>query len=259
MKIKVLVVDDEPLAREGVAFQLRNESDVEIVSACQDGGEAIRAIKALKPDLVFLDIRMPKIGGFAVVEKIGTDRMPLVIFLTAYDEHALEAFRVNALDYLLKPIERARFQQALQRARERLAQSRASDQSAQLDSLLATLAAKAQQPVEVPSRIAVKLGGQIHFLRPDQLDWVEAEGDYVSVHTAERSHLLRETMQAMEQRLEPHGFQRIHRSAIVNLDKVEKLVASANGDYEVRLGSGLLLKVGRNYRKALFRRMQVDD
>jgi len=258
MTIRVLVVDDEPLAREGVAFQLRNERDVEIVGECQDGSEAVRAIKAHKPDLVFLDIRMPKVGGFAVVEKIGTDRMPLVIFLTAFDEHAVEAFRLNALDYLLKPIDRNHFRESLQRARERLAQSLTS-QGAQLERLLAALADKAKAPVDMPSRIAVKLGGQIQLLRPDEVVWVEAEGDYVSVHTPERSHLVRETMQAMEQRLEPHGFQRIHRSAIINLDKVEKLVASDNGDYEVRLSSGLALKVGRNYREALFRRMQINS
>jgi two-component system, LytTR family, response regulator len=258
MTIRVLVVDDEPLAREGVAFQLRNERDVEIVGECQDGSEAVRAIRTLKPDLVFLDLKMPKVDGFAVVEKIGADKMPLVIFLTAYDEHALEAFRLNALDYLLKPIDRVRFRQSVQRARERLAQNRTNEQGAQLDSLLAALANKTEAPVDMPSRIAVKLGGQIQFLRPEEVVWVEAEGDYVSVHTPERSHLVRETMQAMEQRLDPHGFQRIHRSAIINLDKVEKLVASENGDYEVRLSSGLALKVGRNYREALFRRMQIN-
>jgi two-component system LytT family response regulator len=258
MTIRILVVDDEPLAREGVVFQLRNERDVEIVAECENGSEAIRAIKAHKPDLVFLDIRMPKVSGFDVIEEVGTDSMPLVIFLTAYDEHAVEAFRLNALDYLLKPLDKNRFQESLQRARKQVGKERAAVQGAQLNGLLAALAAgKAPVSAEVPPRIAVKVAGQVHFFRPEEIDWVESEGDYVNVHTAQRSHLVRETMQALEQRLEPYGFARIHRSAIVNLDRIGKLVAADNGDYEVLLGKGLSLKVGRNYREALFRKMKI--
>jgi two-component system LytT family response regulator len=256
MTLRILIVDDEPLAREGVAFQLRNEADIEIVGECENGSDAVRAIKALKPDLVFLDIRMPKTNGFAVIEKIGTETMPLVIFLTAFDEHAVEAFQVNALDYLLKPIEPARFQESLRRAREKFAHKAAAAQSGQLERLLAGIANAA--PVQAtPARIAVKLDGQVQFLLPDELHWVEAEGDYVNVHTSTRSHLVRETMQAMEKRLEPYGFARIHRSAIVNLGSISKLVATEHGDYEVQLNTGLALKVGRNYRDALFTRMKI--
>jgi two-component system LytT family response regulator len=268
MSIRILIVDDEPLARDGVAFQLRNESDVDIVGQCENGSEAVRAIAALKPDLVFLDIRMPKVSGFDVIEQVGAARMPLVIFLTAYDEYAIEAFHRDALDYLLKPIEPKRFQQSLQKARKALATDRLAAQGAQVDKLLAALASlqsaaqkaeqTAAQTAQAP-RIALKLSGQVHFLRPDELKWIEAEGDYVNVHTQLRSHLVKETMQALEKRLEPHGFLRIHRSAIVNLDKIAKLVAADNGDYEVLLNDGLSLKVGRNYRDALFARMKVDS
>jgi two-component system LytT family response regulator len=259
MKIRVLIVDDEPLAREGIVFQLRNESDVEIVAECEDGSAAIEAIKRSKPDLVFLDIKMPKISGFNVIEQIGSSNMPLVIFLTAYDEHAVEAFRLNALDYLLKPIDKTRFQQSLQKARKQLQKDRFSAQGEQLEQLLAAMrnTGNTHEPA-VPPRIAMKLGGNIQFLLPDELLWVEAEGDYVNVHTTARSHLVRETMLAMEKRLEPYGFQRIHRSAIVNLSSISKLVNADNGDYEVMMSNGLSLKIGRNYREALFSRMKIS-
>jgi two-component system, LytTR family, response regulator len=259
MKMRVLIVDDEPLAREGIVFQLRNESDVEIVAECEDGSAAIEAIRRHKPDLVFLDIKMPKVSGFNVIEQIGSSNMPLVIFLTAYDEHAVEAFRLNALDYLLKPIDKARFQESLQKARKQLQKDRMSAQGEQLEQLLAAMrnSGKTTEPA-VPPRIPVKLGSSIQFLHPDDLLWVEAEGDYVNVHTTARSHLVRETMLVMEKRLEPYGFQRIHRSAIVNLDKITKLVAAENGDYEVLMTNGLPLKIGRNYREALFSRMKIS-
>lgn len=277
MTIRILVVDDEPLAREGVVFQLRSERDVEIVAECENGNAAIRAIRDLKPDLVFLDIRMPKVSGFDVIAKVGAANMPLVIFLTAYDEHAVEAFALNALDYLLKPLEKNRFQESLTRARTRLLQNQAMQQREQLEGLLVAISAATQKAAvdstaardssitgraapmpDAPPRIAIKLSGQIHFLHPDEIDWVESEGDYVSVHVATRSHLVRETMQTMEKRLDSYGFARIHRSAIVNLAKISKLVASDHGDYEAQLSSGLTLKIGRNYREALFVRLKIE-
>ncbi len=258
MTLRILIADDEPLAREGVVFQLRNETDVEVVAECEDGSAAIKAIKTHKPDLVFLDIKMPKVGGFDVIEAIGTSNMPLVIFLTAYDEHAVEAFRLNALDYLLKPIDKTRFQDSLNKARKQLAKDQMSAHGEQLAHLLAAMRSAKTAEAAVPPRIAVKLGGNIQFLQPDELLWVEAEGDYVNVHTVARSHLVRETMLAMEKRLEPYGFQRIHRSAIVNLDKVSKLMASDSGEYEVLMTNGLVLKIGRNYREALFSRMKIS-
>lgn len=256
MTIRVLIVDDEPLAREGVALQLRKENDIEIVGEAENGNEAIRLIRSLKPDLVFLDIRMPKVGGFDVIEKIGSASMPLVIFLTAYDEYAIEAFRRNALDYLLKPLDKAVFRDSLQKARRQLEKERLATQAEKLDSLLAALTTK-ESPAALPSRIAMKLSGQVHFLLPAELHWVESEGDYVNVHTAARSHLVRESMQAMERRLEPYGFLRIHRSAIINLDRISRLLTTESGDYEVQLTDGLVLKVGRNYRDALFARVRL--
>jgi two-component system, LytTR family, response regulator len=262
MTIRVIIVDDEPLAREGVLFQLRNESDIEVVAECEGGTAAIKAINALKPDLVFLDIRMPKVSGIDVIKAIGVDHMPLVVFLTAYEEYAVEAFHLNAMDYLLKPIEKERFQESLQRVRSQLAKNRLASHSNSLSKLLAALGHSAV-PMDVaitdaPTRIAVKLAGQIHFVRPDEINWIESEGDYVNLHTDQRAHLVRETMQVMEKRLQAHGFQRIHRSTIVNLDKVRNLIASDSGDYEVQLQNGQRLKIGRNYRDALYARMQVD-
>ncbi|MES2605510.1 MAG: LytTR family DNA-binding domain-containing protein [Pseudomonadota bacterium] len=264
MTIRIVVVDDEPLAREGVVFQLRNEKDVEIVAECEDGNAAISAIRTLKPDLVYLDIKMPKLSGFDVISAVGVDNMPLVIFLTAYDEHAVEAFRLNALDYLLKPIEKARFHDSLRKARAQLFKNRLSAHSSSLTSLLAELGhapmpAEKTESRDTPLRIAVRLTGQIQFLRPDEINWIESEGDYVSVHTAQRSHLVRETMAAMEKRLNAYGFQRIHRSAIVNLEKVRGLIVSDAGDYEVQLLDNSRLKIGRNFRDALYARMKIEN
>lgn len=257
MSIRTLIVDDEPLAREGVALQLRKESDVEIIAECENGTEAIKVIRNAKPDLVFLDIRMPKLSGFDVIEKVGAANMPLVIFLTAYDEYAIEAFRRNALDYLLKPLDKAVFRDSLQKAREQLEKNRLAAQAEKLAKLLATMATSQPPSTQLPPRIAVKLSGQVHFLAPAELHWVESEGDYVNVHTSTRSHLVRESMQAMERRLEPYGFLRIHRSAIINLDRIVRLVTTDSGDYEVHMTDGIALKVGRNYRDGLFARVRI--
>ncbi|MDR0781862.1 MAG: response regulator, partial [Pseudomonadales bacterium] len=183
MTIRILVVDDEPLAREGVRFQLQDAADVTVVGECENGNQAIDAIRTLAPDLVFLDIKMPKVSGFDVIERIGAAHMPLVIFLTAYDEHAIEAFRLNALDYLLKPIEAARFQASLHKVRTQLHQRNILEQKVQFDALLLAL-----QDVRrgEPPRIALKLGSQIALVAPEELDWVEAEGDYVRVHMGAR-------------------------------------------------------------------------
>jgi two-component system, LytTR family, response regulator len=262
MTIRAIVVDDEPLAREGVLFQLRNESDIDVVAECEGGTAAIKAINTLKPDLVFLDIRMPKISGVDVIKAIGVDNMPMVVFLTAYEEYAVEAFHLNAVDYLLKPLEKERFQASLQKVRSQLTKNRLASHSSSLSELLAALGHPAtpvdSSAVDTPLRIAVKLAGQIHFVRPDEINWIESEGDYVNLHTDQRAHLVRETMQVMEKRLQAHGFQRIHRSAIVNLSKVRNLIASDSGDYEVQLQNGQRLKIGRNYRDALYTRMQIE-
>src|SRR5512134_2376593 len=218
-KIRTLVVDDEPLARERLASLLQPLEDVELVGECRDGEEAVIAIHDLTPDLVFLDVQMPGMSGFDVIEAVGTDRMPLVVFVTAYDQHALRAFQVRALDYLLKPFDRERFTDALQRARKQLEHAETGDLGRRLLALVKDL--RRDQPRS--DRLVVKSGGRLFFLRTDEIDWVEAAGNYVRLHVGGASHLLRETMTAMEARLDPEKFFRIHRCRIVNMDRIQEL------------------------------------
>ena len=220
--IKVVIVDDEPLAREGVRLRLQQHSDIQIIAECENGSDAIRTILSLKPDLVFLDIKMPKLNGFDVVNAVGVEHMPPVIFLTAYDEFAIEAFKTHAIDYLLKPIENDRFIESLTHARTQLLKNKISQHSQQLTELLNH---SQVQPLTSNSnnnkhneRLVIRSNGHVYLLQADDIYWVEAEGDYVSVHTPQKSHLVRETMKSMEQRLNNQGFQRVHRSSIVNLN-----------------------------------------
>ena len=199
-KIRALVVDDEPLARERVLTLLQHEEDVEVVGECGDGAQAVTAIQQHAPDLVFLDVQMPGIDGFEVIEAIGADRMPTVIFVTAYDEYALRAFEVHALDYLLKPFGRDRFQQTLQHAR---AIARAPARRRLGRRLLALVNDIKPEPPTQLERLVVKSGGRVFFLRTDEIDWIEAAGNYVRLHLGEESHLFRETMNRMEARLDP--------------------------------------------------------
>ncbi len=270
MTIKVLIVDDEPLAREGVVLRLEGQTDMQVIGECSNGKDAIAAILENKPDLVFLDIKMPKINGFDVVKAVGAEHMPQVIFLTAYNEFAVEAFRINALDYLLKPINGALFKESLQRARQQISQSRIAHRSKQLTSLLSAhhdhLHQDKPQPV-VPSqsdtignndRMVIRSQGNVYFVNATDIFWVEADGDYINIHTAQKSHLLRETMKKIEQRLQVHGFQRIHRSTIVKLSVISELSTSDNGEYEVILINGTRLKLSRTYRDLLFEKLQAD-
>ena len=247
--MRVLIVDDEPLAREGVALLLADHEDIEVVGECENGAQAIRSIFSAQPDLVFLDIKMPRVGGFDVIEAVGPDAMPLIIFLTAYDEHAISAFEVHALDYLLKPVDTARFETALKRARQALHERSVANRAARLRELLDDSPVQKGDPDE---RIVIRSAGHVHFLRPDDILWVEASGDYVTLHTVEREHLLRETMQRMEKRLLPHRFRRIHRSTIVNLDRISELIANDHGDYVVVLDNSAELKLSRSYRDELY-------
>lgn len=248
MKIRALIVDDEPLAREGVALALANERDVEIVGTCEDGPSAVRAIRDLKPDLVFLDVKMPGLDGFGVIGELGAERMPPVIFLTAYEEHALRAFRVNAIDYLLKPIDAGELGKSVERARRRLASSEAWRD--ELRALVADL--KQERTGAEAGRILVRTSGRVHVLDPLEIDWVEAAGDYVTIHAAGKSHLVRDSLRNLEARLGPHGFRRIHRSTLVKLASIRELVAKDNGDHEVVLHDGTVLRLSRNYRDALY-------
>ena len=258
MKIRALIVDDEPLAREGVALALAAEHDVEIVGACGDGPSAVRAIRELAPDLVFLDVKMPGLDGFAVINEIGTDKMPPVIFLTAYEEHALRAFRVNALDYLLKPIDAEDLRKSLERARRRRAQDELGAWRGELRALVAAVAHE-RQAADTAERILVRTNGRVHVLDPLKIDWVEAAGDYVTIHAAGKSHLVRDSLRNIETRLAPHGFLRIHRSTLVKLATIRELIAKDSGDHEVVLHDGTVLRLSRNYKDALYEALNARD
>jgi two-component system, LytTR family, response regulator len=257
-KIKTLIVDDEPLAREGVALALAAEHDVEIVGTCGDGPSAVRAIRELTPDLVFLDVKMPGLDGFAVINEIGTDKMPPVIFLTAHEEHALRAFRVNALDYLLKPIDAEDLRKSVERARRRRAQNEIGAWRGELRALVAAVAHE-RQAADTAERILVRTNGRVHVLDPLKIDWVEAAGDYVTIHAAGKSHLVRDSLRNIETRLAPHGFLRIHRSILVKLASIRELVAKDSGDHEVVLHDGTVLRLSRNYKDALYEALNARD
>jgi two-component system, LytTR family, response regulator len=240
MKIRAIIADDEPLAREGIRTFLAEEPDVEVVGECADGASAVRAVEKRRPDLLFLDVQMPRLDGFDVLEAIASESMPLVIFTTAHDEHAIRAFEVNALDYLLKPFKQARFKTALQRAREHLAARSGAGTDPRLASLLTGLRTSTRQA----PRILVKTPDHILFLKPEQIDHIEAAGNYLVLHAGKDRHIIRDTMAAMEERLGPAGFMRISRSAIVNLNQigqVEPLLAP--GEFCVILKSGARLNM----------------
>jgi two-component system LytT family response regulator len=257
--INVLLVDDEPLAREGVRMYLEGHKDVHILGECENAQQAIERIHQLNPDLVFLDIKMPNGSGFDVIKTIGSSNMPLVIFLTAYDQYAIDAFKINALDYLLKPINPVLFDESLNRARKELEKNRISTKSKQLSALLSDIGLNEQpQPYpEESERIVVRSSGHIHFIRPEEIIWVQADGDYIHLHTDTRSHLIRETMRSIEQRLTKHGFHRIHRSAIVRISLISEMITSDNGDYEVILNNGSHIKMSRHYRDALLEKLSA--
>jgi two-component system, LytTR family, response regulator len=250
-KLRTVIVDDEPLARERLASLLSAEPDIEIVRQCRDGEEAVSAIDQLTPDLVFLDVQMPALNGFEVIEAVGPDKMPLVIFVTAYDQHALRAFQVRALDYLLKPFDRERFQEALQRARAHIQRDETGDLGRRLLALVKDL--RRDQPKT--DRLVVKSGGRLFFLRTDEIDWIEAAGNYVRLHVGTASHLLRETMNSIEARLDPEKFFRIHRSRIVNMERIQEMQPWLNGEYAVVLRNGTRVTLSRGYREKLQERL----
>ena len=257
MTIRALVADDEPLARRRLLRLLKSEPDVEVVGVAGSGRAAVDAIRAQRPDLVFLDVQMPELDGFGVLEALG-DAMPVVIFVTAYDQYALRAFEVQALDYLLKPFDAERFAQAFRRARSQL---RAGDAPPpeRLLGLLDALSEKQKQLDQLLSRgserylerLMVKSAGKIFFVRTAEVHWLEAEGNYIRLHLGGRSHLIRETMNNLETRLDPERFARIHRSTIVNLDQIKELRPWFGGDYLVFLQDGTELKLSRSYRERL--------
>jgi two-component system LytT family response regulator len=259
MEIRVLVVDDEPIARRRLLRLLEQEEGVQVVGTCSDGFEAVEAIRNEQPNLIFLDVQMPEMDGFGVVEAIGAEHMPAVIFATAFDQYAIRAFEVHALDYLLKPFSAERLRAALQRARSRISANPA-ERSQQLFTLLEHLS-REQQRLVAPAeryvdRVMVKVNSRFLFVRAPEIEWIEAEGNYLRLHVGENSYLIRETLSAMEGRLDPQQFLRIHRSTIVNLDQVKELRPWFAGDYIVALHNGTELKMSRGYREKLTERME---
>jgi two-component system LytT family response regulator len=240
VSLRVVLVDDEPLARERLRSLLEAEADVELVAECADGVEAVAAVRSRRPDLVFLDVQMPGMDGFEVLDALDPATLPAIVFVTAYDRYALRAFDVHAVDYLLKPFDRRRFASALERARLDL---RADDAGRRLLALVADLR-RERRPQQ---RIVVKAAGRVFFLRPAEIDWMEAAGNYVRLHVGKKSHLVRETMKGLEDRLDPDTFVRIHRSRIVNLDRVRELQPWFHGEHLIVLTSGEQLTTSRRH------------
>jgi len=259
-RIRTLLVDDERLARRGLELRLATAPDFEIVGECENGREAIEKVAALAPDVMFLDIQMPGLNGFDVLAALPQDTMPVVVFVTAFDRYALDAFEARALDYLLKPVDDERLGQALERIR---AQVRARDTLSQHEKMLALLAdvkgAGELEPEEVlarmaspatryPEIIAIRTGRDVMRVHAAEIEWIDAAGDYMCIHAAGQTHVLRATMKQLENALDPAVFQRVHRSAIVNLARVRKLRPHANGEYFLTLAGGQELKLSRTHR-----------
>ena len=245
--IRVLIVDDEPLARERIRDMLEDDPGVEVIGECANGSEAITVIKSTAPDLVFLDVEMPETNGFAVLEALEPERMPCVIFVTAYDQYAVKAFEVFALDYLLKPFDRARFEQSLRRAKEQI---RAQKDGSLAQRIMAALKEIHNRP-QYLERLVIKTSGHIFFLKTEEIEWLEAEGNYVRLHVGKESYLLRDTISALENQLDPKKFLRIHRSAIVNIDRIQELQPWFHGEYRIILQDGVQLTLSRSYRDKL--------
>jgi two-component system, LytTR family, response regulator len=247
MKIQTLIVDDEPLSRERIKRMLDDVPDVEIIGECVGGIEAVGLIESKRPELVFLDVQMPEMNGFEVLRLIDPAQMPVIIFVTAYDRYAIKAFEFHALDYLLKPFDEERLRAALDRARAELKKSRLGNFDERVGSLLGSLKSE-NKYVE---RFVLKSIGRIYFIRTSEIDWVEAAGNYVSLHVGKESHLLRETMNNVENKLDPDRFLRIHRSTIVNIDFIKELSPLFNGDYTVILHDDTPLTLSRKYHDRL--------
>ena len=236
MNLRVLIADDEPLARGGVRARLAGHADITLLGECTDGPSALASLQADRPDLLFLDVQMPGLSGLDVLEALPPERRPLTVLLTAYEQFALRAFELRALDYLLKPIDEERFADALDRARQALAWQRGEPQA---------------RAAHHATRFQVRLGHRVRLVQADEIDWIEAQGDYAGLHAAGQVHLLRESLQRLAGRLDPMQFARIHRSAIVRLDRVAEMQALSNRDHLLRLRGGTVLRASRTYVDAL--------
>jgi two-component system LytT family response regulator len=248
-KIRTLIVDDEELARDRIHSLLSEQPDVEIVGVCTDGPSAVEAIDRARPDLVFLDVQMPGMDGFEVIDTVDQSALPAVVFVTAHDAHALRAFEIHALDFLLKPFDQTRFEKALDRARGHLNVDRSNGGG--LDPRLVSLLEELHEERKYSERLIVKSGGRVFFVRTEEIDWVEASGNYVKIHTKNDAHLLRESMKNMESRLDPKTFVRIHRSAIVNIDRIKELEPWFHGEYIVIMRDGTRLTASRVFSDRL--------
>lgn len=234
-KIRTLIVDDEPLARSNLAVLLRADPEIGVVGECGSGEQALGEIRVANPDLLFLDVQMPECDGFDVLELLGRNLPPAIVFVTAYDQYALRAFEAGALDYLLKPFDNARFELALSRAKQRIRLGR--DRAPKLE------------------RVVIKNAGQISFVKISEIDWIEAADYYACLHVGSRSHLLRRSLSDLEEDLDPNVFCRVHRSSIVNLERVRGLKLTPDGEYEVLLDTGTSVRLSRRYRKQLQERL----
>ena len=250
--LRTLIADDEKPARKRLLDLLTPRPEVEVVAACTGGAEAIRAIGEARPDLVFLDVQMPEVDGFAVIEAVRAEAMPATVFVTAYDQYALRAFEVHAIDYLLKPFSDERFEQAVARAAQIV---RSGQSEAAMAQRLAALLEAVRPAPRYLDRIVLKQRGQVALLRVEEIAWIEAAGVYVRLHAPPAPRLHRETLGRLEARLDPHQFIRIHRSTIVNIDHVAALRSDAHGDYTVLLHDGTALRLSRTYRERLQARL----
>ena len=260
MSIRTIIVDDEPLARRGLELRLREAADVEIVRQCANGREALAAINELQPDLMFLDIQMPGMSGFDVIKQVPQESLPMIVFVTAFDRFAIDAFEAHALDYLLKPVDETRLERALDRVRAQHAQRQAVAQREQLMAMLADVTGKGEiEPGSgtvanstaarrYATMLPIRVGRETLRLDVAAIDWIDAAGDYMCVHAASQTHVLRATMKELEEMLDPEVFQRVHRSTIVNLARVRSLRPHLNGECFLKLESGQEVKLSRSFR-----------
>ena len=260
-KIRTLIVDDEPLARRNLRLLLERDPQMEILDECRNGREAVKAINTLSPDLIFLDIQMPEMDGFDVLTRVGPEHIQGIIFVTAFDQYALKAFDVHALDYLLKPYDDERFARALERAKSQIAAREINQLSERLLALLEereTERKGSKQDSTYLTRLMIKASSRVMLLKVDEFDFIEADGNYAKLHIGKKMHLLREKMNDLEGRLDPARFVRIHRSIIVNLERIKEMHPHFNGDYVVVLEDGRQLRLSRTRREQLEARLRIN-